>query len=125
MKKTALILAAIVAVFLSACGKKEEPPAPPVSTVHNLTPDEVTRAQVNAQAHFNNEFPAGVDKAGNLTKKKGSWTSCRPQDSNSNGLVTCTGMIPNMDGGFATSTMYCGYRGGAGAIGGCNDKDQK
>lgn len=128
MMKT-LVIALLSAAFLVVgCGKKVEPVAPPApvkSAVHNLTPDEVTRAQVNAQAYFNGEFPAGTNAKGDLVRKKGSWTSCRPQDSNNNGLVTCTGMVPNMEGGYAASTMYCGYNGGAEAISGCNDKDQK
>jgi hypothetical protein len=118
MQKFSTIIAALVVAVLAACG-------PAVSEVHNLTPDETRRAQINAEAYFNQERPAGVDTSGQLLKKKGSFLSCRPQDSNSNNLVTCTGMIPNMQGQFTQATMYCGYNTGSEAILGCNDKDQK
>lgn len=97
----------------------------PDNSTHNLTVDESRRAQINAEAYFNQEHPASVDTAGNLVKKKGSFIACRPQDSNSNNLVTCTGMKPDLKGGFVQTTMYCGYNTGSSAVVGCNDKDQK
>ena len=116
--KTTLALSLVAAIMLSACSSGSD-------GVHPLTPDEVRRAQVNAEAYFNAEFPAGVDASGNIVKRKGSWTSCRPQDSNSNNLVTCTGVVPNVAGQYVTTTMYCGYNAGKDAVIGCNDKDQK
>lgn len=106
MKKLNLFIATLfitMTSFLGACSV--EPSGP-----HALTPDEVRRAQVNGEAYFNQEFPAGTDATGNLVKKKGSFTSCRPQDSNSNNLVTCTGVKPNLQGQYVQITMYCGYK---------------
>lgn len=111
---TTSLLAIIV---LAACAPKDE--------VHNLTPDEARRAKIHAEAFFNEEHPAGTDANGNLIKKKGSFQACRPQDSNNNGLVTCTGMVPNLQGGFTQVTRYCGYDSGSKAILGCSDKDQQ
>ena len=107
-----------IAAALAACGKAEP-------SVHNLSPDELRRAEINAGAYFNQDFPSGTNAAGELTKKKGAFISCRPQDSNDNGLVTCTGMRPTMEGKFSTVTVYCGYASGKDAILSCNDKDQK
>lgn len=118
MQKFSTTIAALVVMVLAACG-------PAVSEIHNLTPDESRRAQTHAEAYFNAERAAGVDASGQLLKKKGSFLACRPQDSNSNDLVTCTGMVPDMQGGFRLATMYCGYNTGSNAILGCNDKDQK
>jgi hypothetical protein len=114
MKLTFLSLAAALA--LSACSNDGP---------HNLSVDEARRAQTYAEAFFNGDHPGGVDTAGALVKKKGSFQACRPQDSNSNGLVTCTGMLPNLVGGFVQATRYCGYESGSKAILGCSDKDQK
>ena len=92
---------------------------------HNLSVDEARRAQTYAEAFFNGEHAAGVDATGNIVKRKGSFQACRPQDSNSNGLVTCTGMVPMINGQFKQDTRYCGYESGAKAVLGCSDKDQK
>jgi hypothetical protein len=108
----------LVVLLAAACGEGS-------SGVHNLSVDEARRAQVHAEAFFNAEHPAGVNSNGDLVKRKGSFQACRPQDSNSNGLVTCTGMIPDLKGGFVQTTRYCGYESGAKAILGCSDKDQK
>jgi len=114
MKLSILVIAATVA--LAACGEKGP---------HNLSVDEARRAQINAEAFFNAEHPAGTTPQGELLKKKGSFMTCRPQDSNNNNLVTCTGMLPNMAGGFTQTTRYCGYNSGANAILSCSDKDQQ
>ncbi len=115
MKKT-LTLALISVAFLTACG--DDGP-------HNLSVDEMRRAEIQAKAFFDNDHPAGTNAAGELIKKKGSFQACRPQDSNSNGLVTCTGMLPTMTGGYGQATRYCGYESGSKAILACSDKDQK
>lgn len=112
MKKTLLALSALL--VLAACDS---------GGPHNLTPDQKRRAETHAAAYFDAEHPAGTDASGNLIKRKGSFQTCRPQDSNSNGLVTCTGTVPNIAGGFGTRTMYCGYE--ANGVDGCSDKDQK
>ena len=113
MKKTLLTLSVLV---LAACGNDGP---------HNLSVDEARRAQTYAEAFFNADHPGGVDAKGDLIKKKGSFQACRPQDSNSNGLVTCAGLLPGVNGGFATVTRYCGYESGSKAVLGCSDKDQK
>ena len=110
------MIAAAAALTLIACG---------ADGPHNLSVDESRRAQVHAEAFFGGDHPSGVNAAGDLTKKKGSFQACRPQDSNSNGLVTCTGMLPDLQGGFVQVTRYCGYQSGNKAILGCSDKDQK
>lgn len=117
MKKSIVtMLAAAAALMLVACS----PDGP-----HSLSVDESRRAQTYAEAFFGGEHPAGINAAGDLTKKKGSFQACRPQDSNSNGMVTCTGMLPNLQGGFTQVTRYCGYESGSKAVLGCSDKDQK
>ena len=113
MKKTLLVLSVLA---LTACGNDGP---------HNLSVDEARRAQTYAEAFFNADHPGGVDAKGDLVKKKGSFQACRPQDSNANGLVTCTGLLPNVNGGFVTTTRYCGYESGSKAVLGCSDKDQK
>ena len=114
MKKLSI---ALLAVFLiAACGKKE-------GTAYNLDPDEMRRAQTHAAAYFDAEHPAGTDASGNLVKKKGTLQACRPQDSNANGMVTCTGVLPTLGGGFETVTRYCGYK--VGGVISCSDKDQQ
>lgn len=118
MQKLSTFIAALVVMILAACG-------PAVSEVHNLTPDEMRRAEIHAAEFFNKEGPGGTDAQGNIVLKKGVFSTCRPQDSNSNNLVTCTGLRPTLGGGFAQTTVYCGYNTGSAAILGCNDKDQK
>lgn len=116
MKTKTVMAAAFAALALTACG--EDGP-------HNLSVDEMRRAEIQAKAFFDNDHPAGINAAGELVKKKGSFQACRPQDSNANGLVTCTGMLPTMTGGYAQATRYCGYESGSKAILACSDKDQK
>lgn len=114
--KLKLICLALVAMSVAACSKEDGP--------YNLSVEESRRAQTHAEAFFNSDHPAGTNPAGELVKKKGSFQVCRPQDSNSNGLVSCTGMLPTMNGGFAQHTRYCGYLSGTNAVMGCSDKDQ-
>lgn len=115
MKSIRTAAALIVLAVLAACDG--------AGGVHNLTADEKRRAEIHAAAFYDAEHPGGVDAAGALVKKKGSFQSCRPQDSNSNGLVTCNGMLPDLKGGFVAVTRYCGYE--KDGVIGCSDKDQK
>lgn len=117
MKRISLLGLAAASIFLAACSGREE--------THNLSVDEARRASTYAAAFFNEDHPAGQDTQGNLIKKKGSFQTCRPQDSNANGMVTCNGLLPNMQGGFSPSTRYCGYETGSKAVLACSDKDQK
>lgn len=112
-----LLITVIASLTVIACAKREE--------VHNLSVDEARRAKTYAESYFNQDHPGGVDASGQIVKKKGSFQACRPQDSNANGMVTCTGLLPNMQGTFTTTTRYCGYESGAGAVLECSDKDQK
>lgn len=120
MKKK-LIAALIAAMFLTACGKSaEEKIAKQVTeNVHALTADERPLAQTNAKAFFEKEFPV-QGKDGSLGKERGSFLECRPSDSNFNGLVTCKGLVPQLNGGFKEVTRYCGYRK---ELVGCSDED--
>ena len=116
---------AVIGMSLAACSKpNNNPAANGAGGVHNLTPDEMRRAEIAAQSYFNKDFPAGADDQGNPAMKKGAFSSCRPQDSNSNWLVTCTGMVPKAKA-YIEKTMFCGYGVGENAVMGCNDKDQK
>jgi hypothetical protein len=121
MKK--IIFAAFaLASLLSACGSQT--PEDKVDrlvrqNIHALTSDERPLAQTNAKAFFEKEFPV-QQKDGSLGRERGVFLECRPSDSNFNGLVTCKGMVPQMNGGFRETTRYCGYRP---ELVGCSDED--
>lgn len=120
MKK--LIAIAIAGTFLAACGSKtaDEKIAKQVTeNMHALTADERPLAQTNAKAFFEKEFPVQT-KDGSMSKERGSFLECRPSDSNFNGLVTCKGILPQLNGGFKEVTRYCGYRP---ELVGCSDED--
>lgn len=123
MKKTALFIAALVAAFsLTACGEKptgaQKIQENVTENVHALTADERPRAKANAVSFFESEFP--VQKGDKLTKERGSFLECRLSDSNFNGLVTCRGLVPQLEGGFREITRYCGY---TPELVGCSDQD--
>lgn len=129
MKKssTALLAFAItMSLSLVACGEKKTAQEKVTEnlksgTIHALTADERQLAETNAKQFFNRSFPNGKDAAGELTTAKGMWLDCRPSDSNSNGLVTCHGILPKMGGGFDDkAARYCGYRP---ELVGCSDED--
>lgn len=120
MKK--LFVPLIIGLSLIACGKQstEEKIVEQITeNVHALTADERPLAQANAKAFFEKEFPV-QSKDGGLGKERGSFLECRPSDSNFNGLVTCKGLIPQLNGGFKEVTRYCGYRK---ELVGCSDED--
>lgn len=120
MKKLFISLAMLAA--LVGCGKESanEKIAKQVSeNIHALTADERPLAQTNAKAFFEKEFPVQT-REGSLTKERGSFLECRPSDSNFNGLVTCKGLVPQLQGGFREVTRYCGYRK---ELVGCSDED--
>jgi hypothetical protein len=124
MKKTALLVAIFGAMALTGCeGKSVESKIQENITqgVHALTADERQLAETNAKQFFNRDFPNGKDKDGNLSTAKGMWLDCRPSDSNANGLVTCHGIMPKMNGNFDDKAIrYCGY---LPALVGCSDQD--
>lgn len=108
------IAAVIASLVLIACADGD---------VHDLTVDEKRRADTQAAAYFDAERPVGVGTDGQLIKARGSFMACRPQDSNANGLVTCTGVQAQVNGRYTERTVFCGYR--ANGVVGCNDKDQQ
>ena len=118
------ILISLTTLVLAACGADNRPSANGSGDSHNLSVDEMRRADIQSAAHFNKEWPAGPNSDGALQTKRGMHLSCRPQDSNRNWLVSCTGSVPNNAGGWRQLTVYCGYGEGKFAIAGCNDKDQ-
>lgn len=103
-------------VILAACG-----PAPSaqdkvqaqMAKVHPLADSERALAEANAKAFFNRPWTHAGGKSG-------AYIACRPSDSNFNGLVTCTGFIPQPDGTMPEMTRYCGYRPD---LVGCSDQD--
>lgn len=113
-----------LAIGLAACSKQsveERVKANITEGVHALTAEERQLAETNAKQFYNRSFPNGQDAAGELTTAKGMFLDCRPSDSNTNGLVTCHGIMPKMKGGFDDkSTRYCGYRP---EMVGCSDED--
>lgn len=116
---------ALVAVMaLAACNKasiEEKVKQNITEGVHALSAEKRQLAETNAKQFFNRSFPNGKDAAGELTTAKGMFLDCRPSDSNTNGMVTCHGILPKMTGGFDDkATRYCGYRP---ELVGCSDED--
>ena len=113
MKRVALALAVMALV---ACGEQktnEQKVAEQVSSVHALTADERNLATINGKQFFEKEWlPAGG--------ARGQLISCRPSDSNFNGLVTCNGFVPTPSGEFVEKKRYCGYKP---ELVGCSDED--
>lgn len=117
LKTLSLLIAAVMATgALTACGEKqtaEDKTNAQVSKVHALTDEERALAIGNAKSFFERPWaPAGG--------KNGQFIACRPSDSNFNGLVTCTGFIPQPDGTMPEVKRYCGYRAD---LVGCSDED--
>lgn len=107
----------LVAIALTACGKPAltaaEKVAEQTAKVHALTAEERSLASINGKQFFEKEWlPAGG--------KRGQLISCRPSDSNFNGLVTCSGFIPQANGNFSEVVRYCGYRP---ELVGCSNED--
>ena len=117
-----IIIAVAIAAALTACEKQsaeDKIKAQVQDNAHALTADERPMAQANAKAYYEKEFPI-KNKDGSLGRERGAFLECRPSDSNFNGMVTCKGMVPQMDGGFKEVTRYCGYRK---ELVGCSDVD--
>jgi hypothetical protein len=113
MKNQILVVLAVFAI--AACSQKsaDQKVADQVSKVYPLNADERNMASINAKQFFEKEWlPAGG--------KRGQVISCRPTDSNYNGLVSCTGFIPQQNGSFAEVKRYCGYKP---EVVGCSDED--
>lgn len=116
--KTTFLISSIVALaaLASACSDDrsvETKVQDQMSKVHSLNDEERALAGANAKAFFERPWaPAGG--------KSGQFIACRPTDSNFNGLVTCTGFVPQPDGTMPEMKRYCGYRAD---LVGCSDED--
>lgn len=117
----AILAALAAALLLAACGSQtaeEKIQSQVKDKVHALTADERPRANANAKTYFEKEFP--VITNGARTNERGVFLECRPSDSNFNGLVTCKGQVPQLNGGYKEITRYCGY---TPELVGCSDED--
>ena len=120
MKKNLLIIS-LLAIALSACSQQtgeEKVKRQIEDKTHSLTADERPKAQANAKAYYEKEFTVIVNGVRGL--ERGVFLECRPSDSNFNGLVTCKGQVPQINGGFKEVTRYCGY---TPTLVGCSDED--
>lgn len=118
----AAIGAAILALSLAGCGQQtneQKIQKQITENVHSLTAEERQLAQTNAKQFFEKQWPAR-DTSGAISMANGYWSECRPSDSNSNGLVTCFGKVPQIEGGFRDVKRFCGYRK---ELVGCSDED--
>lgn len=117
MIKYLAIIAAVLS--LAACDKPATPEQKvqqQLSSQHALSDTERNLANANAKEYFERDWPTNAGKA-----LRGTFISCRPSDSNANGLVTCTGYVGSLDDGkLVERTRYCGYRP---ELVGCSDKD--
>jgi hypothetical protein len=114
-RKLGIVSTLASAVLLTACGPQtaDQKVAAQTSTVYALTADERNMAAINGKQFFEKEWlPAGG--------KRGQLISCRPSDSNFNGLVSCTGFVPQPSGNFSEIKRYCGYKP---ELVGCSDED--
>jgi hypothetical protein len=119
MRRVLVAALVVSTALLAACGKEATPEQKVVaqlSSQHALTDDERALARANAQDYFNRDWPSNAG-----VSKRGTFISCRPSDSNANGLVTCTGYVADINtGNLYEQTRYCGYRV---ELVGCSDKD--
>lgn len=111
------VLFVMCCLMLVACGRDNQTAEQKVSSqtakVYALNADERNLAKINSTSYFEREW---VQAKGN----RGQHVSCRPSDSNFNGLVSCTGMMPQPDGTYKEKKLYCGYRP---ELVGCSDED--
>lgn len=116
---TTLIFTALILTGLAACSEKqntEQRVQQQLSSQHALTDEERSLAKANAKEYFEHAWPNNAGKT-----VQGTFISCRPTDSNANGLVTCTGYVGDINtGNLVERTQYCGYRK---ELVGCSDKD--
>jgi len=95
----------LVLMFVGCSNEKSssDKVAEQTSKVYALNAEERGLAASNAKSFFNIEFI-------NANNSKGQFLNCNPSDSNYNGLVTCNGMIPQPNGTYKETVMYCGYK---------------
>lgn len=115
----------MIGLMLAGCGSKsaEDKVKETTSRVYPLNADERSLAAINAKTYFEREWI----NAGNA---RGQFINCRPSDSNFNGMVSCTGMVPQPNGTptevaagavkYAELKMYCGYKP---ELVGCSNED--
>lgn len=123
MKTRLNFVAAVVAIAaLAACSQQtaEQKVTANTSKVYYLKPEEVQLADIKAKQFYNKQWPQ-KQQDGSVGQTPGFFTECRPSDSNANGLVTCHGKVPNINGGYNDVDRYCPYR--PNMAGGCNDQD--
>lgn len=113
MKK--VFLAIMFFAVVAGCSDKssEEKIKETTAKVYPLNADERSLAAINAKSYFEREWI----QAGN---SRGQFVNCRPSDSNFNGLVSCFGMMPQPNGTYKETKMYCGYKP---EMVGCSDED--
>lgn len=121
MKRSSILVAVLLAsgcFSMVGCSEPktaaEKVTAAVTDSTYPLNADERMMAEANAKGFFNKEYPI---YDGN---PRGMFISCRPSDSNFNGLVTCTGQVPQANGTYKETTRYCGYRKD---LVGCTDED--
>lgn len=109
------ILLAATILGLAACSQQSEQDkvTEQLTKVYPLTADERQMAEINAKQYFEKTW---ID----AENARGGFVSCRPSDSNANGLVSCFGKVPQAGGGYKDVKMYCGYRK---ELVGCSDED--
>ena len=112
------ILVSAMCVAVVGCGSppqtQEEKVKQQVSqNQYSLTADERQASQINGKTYFDKSWITADGARGQLN-------NCRPSDSNSNGMVSCTGFVPQPGGSYKETKMYCGYRP---EVVGCSDED--
>jgi hypothetical protein len=122
LKIVVSILVVFAIFFVSGCSQPtaQEKVKAQSAKIYALTADEMNVATINAQQFFGREWPT-KDNLGENVNKRGLLILVRPSDSNFNGLVTCIGKIPKLNGGYDDVTVYCGYQ--KDGFLGCNDQD--
>lgn len=119
------LLGAVVLGALVLAGCSDKTPEQKINQqvsekIHSLTADERILAETNAKQFFNREFPQ-VQPDGKMGSARGMFLDCRPSDSNYNGLVTCHGVLPTVQGGYNDKAVrHCGY---TPKLVGCSDED--
>jgi hypothetical protein len=115
MKKQILAILAFT-LLTTACSRQTPEEKIRIATeerVYALNADERLRSQSNAKAYFEKEWVIAGNQRGQLNE-------CRPTDSNTNGFVSCSGSVPNPNGGYKEQKRYCGY---TPKVVGCSDVD--
>ncbi len=124
--KLNILMMLMVAGVMAACGDNRTPEekiqAKIAEAGYYLNGEDMARARANGRAYFEKLWPAGTDETGALKMQKGFFNECRPSDSNTNGKVTCSGILPNKNTGLVNvdSSVYCGY---SKDVLGCSDQD--